>query len=160
MGCCYSYTTIVIATLLLFTVRARSLCVICQCDLFLLTLGSIGAGEVVEVAQCEHCHWVLYNPFVVIRWITVAIEKKNAQCERALKAVHVVTGCWFHKYQRFLCVTRLRLSKRLMLIVFLLKACINLWFLKQKCDRNRCESSSLHGSYEFLMHNFRWLIQI
>ena len=58
--------------------RARSHCTIfsdCDCDLFLLIMHYMGVGDVVTVAQCEHFHLVLYNPFVAPRRIAVAIRK-------------------------------------------------------------------------------------
>ena len=36
--------------LYLSTLRVRSHCAICDCDLFLLTMGCIGVGDVVPVA--------------------------------------------------------------------------------------------------------------
>ena len=37
-------------------VRAHLHCTICDCDLFLLTMGCIGASKVATVAECEHFH--------------------------------------------------------------------------------------------------------
>ena len=62
---------------LLQRVRACSHCAICSCDLLLLTMGCIGAGEIVAVTQCEHFHWVLYNPSVATWGIAVAFRKKR-----------------------------------------------------------------------------------
>ena len=46
---------------------------ICDCDLFLLVMGCTGADEIVTITQYEHFHWILFNPFVVISGIAVAI---------------------------------------------------------------------------------------
>ena len=41
----------------------------------------IGAGDLGVIKQIEQLHWILYNSFLAIRKIAVAIT----QCERALK---------------------------------------------------------------------------
>ena len=69
-----------------WTVRPRSHCAICDCDLVLLTMGCVGAGDVVTVTWCEHFHWFLYNPLVAIGRYAVAIRNKRT----------VWTGLQFH----------------------------------------------------------------
>ena len=48
-----------------------------NCDLFLLSMGWIGVGDVVVIVQCEHLYWILYNPLLVIRNIAVAIAQSE-----------------------------------------------------------------------------------
>ena len=73
-----------------------------DCDWFLLIMGEIGVGGVVAVAQCEHFHWVLYNPFVAMRRIVVTIRKKctvsmslqRQLCDKALIEKSGITAKW------------------------------------------------------------------
>ena len=57
-----------------FTLRDFFLIATAIC--FLLTICYIGVSNVVAVAQCEHFHSVLYNPFVAINQIADVIRKK------------------------------------------------------------------------------------
>ena len=53
-----------------------------QLQCLLLLMGCIGTCEVDAVTHCEYVHWVLYNPFAVIREIAAAI----AQFYQAIRA--------------------------------------------------------------------------
>ena len=86
------------------TVRARSHYAICNCDLLFLTMGCIGAGDAVAVAQCEHFHWDPYNPFVAIRWIAVAIRKKT-HCEWTVNVRSQNTHVFHCFYWNYSCIT-------------------------------------------------------